>query len=187
MGASMGCLRTYDSYGVLMVGLDGAGSTTILYQMKDDSYIQTLPTLGVNNERLEVSGIIMEVYEIGGAEKVRTLWRSYSKLANGVIFVIDATNSSRFMLARDEIRRLFLGDKTAKSLIVPDLPLLVFLNKQDVPGCVSKAEIEDMLELETLPVRSSRVLECSGKTGERLQEGFRWLAEQLQADKEEDD
>ena len=187
MGAALGCVRHGDSYGVLMVGLDGSGATTALYQMKDEEYIQTLPTLGVNNELLEVEGIFMEVYEIGGAEKVRALWRTYSKLANGVVFVMDATDKNRFILAREEIRRLFLGDKTAKSLIVPDLPLLVLLNKQDVPGCVPTSEIEEMLELQALPVRASKVLECSAKTGENLADGFKWLAKQLQMEKDDGD
>lgn len=165
-----------------MVGLDGAGSTTVLYRLNQHKMVQTVPTLGVNQEVVRVDGVQMEVYEIGGSEKVRSIWRTYSKLAEAVVFVIDATDEGRMHIAKEEIRRLFYGDKNVKSLIVPDIPLLVLLNKQDLPNCCKQVDVERLLDLKSLPVRSYKIMPCSAATGRNLEDGFSWLADQLRSE-----
>lgn len=164
---------------VLLVGLDGTGTTTILYQIKHGQKVETLPTLGCNKELVTVSGMEFELYDVGGLEKVRALWRTYSKEANGVAFVVDASDMRRLPQAAEELKRLFFGDRKKKSLIVPDIPLLVFANKMDVEGALSVEQIEAALDLQDLPVRRYKVLPSVAAEARNLPEGFQWMVAQL--------
>jgi signal recognition particle receptor subunit beta len=164
---------------VLLVGLDGAGTTTMLYRVACGQRMETLPTLGCNKEVVTVSDMRMWLYDVGGSERVRALWRKYSKEANGVAFVVDVSDERRLAVAADELRRLFFGDQRGGSLIVPDIPLLVFCNKMDLEGGLHVDQVEAGLELQELPVRRYKVLPAVATEGRNLNEGFQWMAAQL--------
>lgn len=164
---------------VLLVGLDGSGTTTILYQVKHGKKLETIPTLGMNREIVKVDGMDFELYDVGGLEKVRALWRTYSKEANGVVYVVDSSDPSRLPQAAEELKKLFFGDKKKKSLIVPDIPLLVLANKQDIEGAVGVDRITKDLELHDLPVRNYRVLPTVATEGTNVREGLKWMVDQL--------
>lgn len=164
---------------VLLVGLDGSGTTTILYQLKHGKKLDTIPTLGMNKEAVRVDGMEFELYDVGGLEKVRALWRTYSKEANGVAYVVDSSDASRLPQAAEELKKLFFGDKKKKSLIVPDIPLLVLANKQDMPNAVGIDDVAKDLELHDLPVRNYKVLPTVATNGTNLKEGLQWMVEQL--------
>lgn len=51
---------------VLMLGLDGAGKTTVLYKLKLNETINTIPTLGFNVETVQLSrGVSFTVWDVG--------------------------------------------------------------------------------------------------------------------------
>lgn len=164
---------------VLLVGLDGSGTTTILYQVKHGKKLETIPTLGMNREIVQVDNMSFELYDVGGLEKVRALWRTYSKEANGVAYVVDSSDPSRLPQAAEELKKLFFGDKKKKSLIVPDIPLLVLANKQDLEGAVGIDRITKELELRDLPVRNYKVLPTVATEGNNVHEGLKWMVDQL--------
>lgn len=164
---------------VLLVGLDGSGTTTILYHIKHGKRVETIPTLGLIKENVKFDDLEFELYDVGGLEKVRTLWRTYSKEANGVAYVIDSSDPDRIPQASEELKKLFFGDKKKKSLIVPDIPLLVFANKRDMPGCMSTQHIVEGLELHDLPVRNYKVFPTIAVEGRNLTEGMNWMVQQL--------
>lgn len=64
---------------IVMVGLDSAGKTTILYKMKLGELVQTLPTIGFNIESVEYKNIRFTVWDIGGQDRIRGLWRYMSQ------------------------------------------------------------------------------------------------------------
>ena len=51
---------------VLMLGLDGAGKTTILYSLKLGDVLMTIPTIGFNVEELHFKTIKFMVWDVGG-------------------------------------------------------------------------------------------------------------------------
>jgi hypothetical protein len=57
---------------ILMVGLDAAGKTTILYKLKLGEVVTTIPTIGFNVETVEYKNISFTVWDVGGQDKVRT-------------------------------------------------------------------------------------------------------------------
>jgi len=80
---------------ILMVGLDAAGKTTILYKLKLGEVVTTIPTIGFNVETVEYKNISFTVWDVGGQDKIRPLWRHYYANTQGIIFVIDSNDRDR--------------------------------------------------------------------------------------------
>lgn len=117
-------LSSKEEVRIVMVGLDAAGKTSILYKLKIGHFVTTCPTIGLNVERVEYKNLSFTVMDIGGQEKVRPLWRSYYKGARGLIFVIDSDDQSRMSEAYYELQTLLKEEE------LKDAALLVFANKQ---------------------------------------------------------
>ena len=155
---------------ILMVGLDAAGKTTILYKLKLGEIVTTIPTigtfvdgraplivrsgqlitspLGFNVETVEYKNIQFTVWDVGGQDKIRPLWRHYFQNTQGIIFVVDSNDRDRVVEAREELQRMLNEDELRDAL------LLVFANKQDLPNAMNAAEITDKLGLHSLRQRA---------------------------------
>nr|AGV54289.1 ADP-ribosylation factor [Phaseolus vulgaris] len=129
---------------ILMVGLDAAGKTTILYKLKLGEIVTTIPTIGFNVETVEYKNISFTVWDVGGQDKIRPLWRHYFQNTQGLIFVVDSNDRDRVVEARDELHRMLNEDELREAV------LLVFANKQDLPNAMNAAEITDKLGLHSL-------------------------------------
>ena len=77
MGECCGKRTQDNSIHVLLLGLDGAGKTTILYQLKYNETVKTIPTIGFNVETLEYGDIAITAWDVGGQDKIRVLWKHY--------------------------------------------------------------------------------------------------------------
>lgn len=165
---------------VLVLGLDGAGSTTILYQLVLRKRLQTIPTLGVNHERVAFDGIQLECWDMGGMDKIRPLWLQYSREANGVMFVVDAADRTRWNYAANELSKLF-ATSGGRSSVGANVPLLIFANKQDLPNAGTVQEIEDALKLSSLPAKNVKSYACSAHDRDSLLEGVKWLIDSMKA------
>eukprot|EP01012_Entosiphon_sulcatum_P067892 TRINITY_DN97766_c0_g1_i1.p1 TRINITY_DN97766_c0_g1~~TRINITY_DN97766_c0_g1_i1.p1 ORF type:complete len:185 (+),score=30.07 TRINITY_DN97766_c0_g1_i1:32-586(+) len=160
--------------GILMVGLDAAGKTTILYKLKMGEIITTVPTIGFNVETVEYKNIKFNVWDVGGQDKLRPLWRHYYENATGVIFVVDSNDRERVVKAREELQKLLVEEQLANAI------LLVFANKQDLPNAMPTAELTDKLGLSGLPGSRIWFLQgCCATTGEGLYEGLEWLSNNI--------
>eukprot|EP00386_Alphamonas_edax_P007757 GDKI01025771.1.p1 GENE.GDKI01025771.1~~GDKI01025771.1.p1 ORF type:complete len:185 (-),score=39.72 GDKI01025771.1:27-581(-) len=157
----------------LMVGLDAAGKTTILYKLKLGDVVTTIPTIGFNVEHVSYKNIEFTVWDIGGQDKIRQLWRHYYTDTDLVIFVVDSCDSARFDIASEELHKL-MTEQELKDAIV-----LVYANKQDAPGALSPKEVSDQLRLHDYRARTWFIQPSSGKTGDGLFEGLDWAAETL--------
>jgi len=155
---------------VLMVGLDAAGKTTILYKMKLGEIVTTIPTIGFNVETVEYKNIKFTVWDVGGQDKLRPLWRHYYQNTNGVIFVVDSNDRERVTQAREELTKILQDDE------MRDAALLVFANKQDLPNAMNTAEVTDKLGLHALKQRNWYIQGACATSGEGLYEGLDWLA-----------
>ena len=62
---------------LLMLGLDAAGKTTILYKLKLGQDVTTIPTVGFNVETVTYKNVKFNVWDVGGQDKIRPLWRHY--------------------------------------------------------------------------------------------------------------
>ena len=172
---------------ILMVGLDAAGKTTILYKLKLGEIVTTIPTvrflscfislgaaaasaavacvyaaavpsvcfsffshtcslshnrgwlfrtqIGFNVETVEYKNISFTVWDVGGQDKIRPLWRHYYQNTQGLIFVVDSNDKDRIGEAHDELQRMLAEAELAEAVV------LVFANKQDLPNAMSVAEV----------------------------------------------
>lgn len=183
MGASMSAawntLRGRAELKVLMVGLDAAGKTTILYKMKPGDVICTIPTIGVNIEMAQISSskrvLSMTALDVGGRDKVRPMWVHFARRmeVNALMFVVDCNDDDRIEDAASELHRVADLD------FVRGMPLLIFANKQDLPMSLSPAEVTDKLRLHQLSGRHWRVQASCATSGQGIVEGFQWLSDQL--------
>jgi ADP-ribosylation factor 1/2 len=51
---------------ILMLGLDAAGKTTIVYKLKLGEVLNSIPTIGFNVETVEFKNIKFNVWDVGG-------------------------------------------------------------------------------------------------------------------------
>ena len=109
---------------VVTLGLDGAGKTSILFKLKQDEFVPTIPTIGFNVETLEYKNIKFTVWDVGGQPKLRPLWKHYYLNTQAVVFVIDSSNRDRLDEVHKELGKLI----TEKEL--KDCSILILLNKQ---------------------------------------------------------
>ncbi|CDO55095.1 similar to Saccharomyces cerevisiae YDL137W ARF2 ADP-ribosylation factor [Geotrichum candidum] len=158
---------------ILMVGLDAAGKTTILYKLKLGEIVTTIPTIGFNVETVEYKNISFTVWDVGGQDKIRPLWRHYFQNTQGVIFVVDSNDRDRIGEASNELQRIVNEDELHDALI------LVFANKQDLPNAMNAAEITEKLGLHSLRQRSWYIQSTCATSGEGLYEGLEWLSTNL--------
>merc|ERR1711936_883408 len=159
---------------ILMVGLDAAGKTTILYKLKLGEIVTTIPTIGFNVETVEYKNISFTVWDVGGQDKIRPLWRHYFQNTQGLIFVVDSNDRDRMGEAREELMRMLNEDE------LRDAVLLVFANKQDLPNALSASDVTDKLGLHNLRQRRWHTQSTCATSGDGLYEGLDWLSNQLQ-------
>mmetsp|Transcript_32266 Transcript_32266/g.55773 ORF Transcript_32266/g.55773 Transcript_32266/m.55773 type:complete len:179 (+) Transcript_32266:38-574(+) len=171
MGQSLFGHSKLKEMNVLMVGMDAAGKTTILYKLRPwgKEVKALIPTIGFNIETLEYGMFNFTVWDEGGNRRHPSRLLPYYQATQALIFVIDSVDPDNLGEAVGELQRL-LNDEALR-----DVPLLVWANKSDLPNTMSLAEITDELGLSAIRMRNWNILRCCALTGEGLQEGLEWL------------
>ena len=133
---------------VVTLGLENAGKTSILFRLKQDEFVQSIPTIGLscdvifekeyftslssvrifyagfNVETVEYKNIRFTVWDVGGQPKLRPLWKHYLLNTQAVIYVIDSNDVTQLHEAKNELTRL-LQERELR-----DASLLILANKQ---------------------------------------------------------
>jgi len=157
---------------IVMVGLDAAGKTTVLYKLKLNDVVTTIPTIGFNVEKVEYKNLKMTIWDVGGQDRLRPLWRHYYENTNGVIFVVDCNDRTRMDKARSEVQKM-MEDPNLRNA-----KLVVYANKQDMQGAMSASELTDALELRNLK-QEWWVQPTCAIDGRGLYEGLDWMAKHI--------
>lgn len=127
---------------ILLLGLDSAGKSTVLYKLKFATDITTFPTIGFNVEMIEVKrNVSLTVWDVGGQEKMRALWRWYCENTDGLLYVVDSTDQQRLEDSRREFKRILKNEH------IKHLPVVLLANKQDVPGALTAEDITRMFKV----------------------------------------
>ena len=154
---------------ILMLGLDGAGKTIILYQLKMGETVKTIPTIGFNVETIDYKNFNFTIWDAGGQDKIRPLWKHYYQNTDGLIFVVDSNDRDRIEEAAKELKNL-LAEEDLKGC-----PVLVLANKQDINGALAPGEVCDKLGMGKFKERTWIVQGTSATTGQGLKEGLDWM------------
>lgn len=199
-------------------GLDNAGKTTILKKFNGEDINTISPTLGFNIKTLEHNGYNLNIWDVGGQKSLRSYWRNYFETTDGLIWVVDSADRRRLDDCKKELHQLlqeevqhFHHDWQIDAHLCHHLfqrllgaTLLVFANKQDLPGALTAEEIKEVseillghvwnliysssfahsfqhLELESIKTHHWRIVWCSAVTGENLLQGVDWILEDISA------
>lgn len=179
MAPSTPFLPHFQSLHVVVIGLDSAGKTSLLYRLKLTEYVKTIPTKGFNMEKIKMpvgSGraITFQVWDVGGQEKLRPLWKSYTRRTDGLVFVVDSAEAERLEEAKVELHKI---TRTSEN---QGVPLLVLANKQDLPAALPVCEVEKLLTVHELGANTlHHVQGCSAVDGQGLQMGLEKLYEMI--------
>lgn len=158
---------------LLMLGLDNAGKTTILKKFNGEDIDTISPTLGFNIKTLEHRGFKLNVWDVGGQKSLRSYWRNYFESTDGLIWVVDSADRMRLHDCKKELASLLVEERLAGAT------LLVFANKQDLPGALSAEDIRQALDLDSITTHHWLIQDCSAVTGENLLKGIDWVIDDI--------
>ena len=153
---------------LLFLGLDASGKTSVLYRMMGEVVIMR-PTIGFHVETVTRDNFSVVVWDVGGEDKIRPLWRHYFKGCDGVVFVVDSNDRHRIDESRKELDTILADDE------LRSVPVLIFANKQDLPDAMTVEEVSEALHLGSGTRRLCHVQPSSALRGEGLEEGLTWL------------
>ena len=170
--------RLFEKRGkVVFLGLDNAGKTTLLARLKDDRLSVTQPTWHPHSEELRINNLVLKAFDLGGHSMARTLWGDFCARVNAVVYIIDASDRTRFAESAEELRRL---------LEIPGIermPITVLGNKIDLAGAASEQELSC-----ALGIGGSRGLSrpahielfmCSVVRRLGYKEAFQWISDRI--------
>jgi len=132
---------------IVIIGLDNSGKSTILnLLLKRNVGAVTVPTEGFNAESVNYKGddgkLELTLWDLGGQDKLRGMWKHYFIGVQGVIFVVDATDADRLELCGTELALCMQDESLA------DAPVLVLANKQDQRGAKGDVDVAAKMGLE---------------------------------------
>ena len=157
---------------ILLLGLDAAGKTSVLYKLKLGELVTTIPTIGFNVEEVKYKNLSMTMWDVGGQDKIRRLWSHYYENSDAIVYVIDSNDRDRLSEARDELHKMLDEDQLRNA------SLLVLCNKQDLPSAMSPSAVSEGLGLRALR-RDWYLQACSAVSGDGIFEGLEWLSQTL--------
>lgn len=170
---------------ILFLGLDNAGKTTLLKMLKSEKLGQYEPTEYPNVEEIVIGSLTITTIDMGGHVVARRVWQKYfTDDVTGIVFIVDAANSSRFEEARAELNDVLKSDEVA------NLPVLILGNKIDKNTAVQEEVLKAALgisnqttgkgKIEHKNVRPLEVFMCSIVKGEGYGAGIQWLTQYLE-------
>ncbi|GMR52954.1 hypothetical protein PMAYCL1PPCAC_23149 [Pristionchus mayeri] len=147
-------------YFVVIVGLDNAGKTTFLEQIKG-KFVKNYPmlnpakitsTVGLNIGKVEVDQARLNFWDVGGQEDLRCLWANYLDEASALIYVVDASRPDLLPTVAESFKEVMKVER------VKEVPILVAVNKSELEGAITADQVCDLFDYRTLTV-------CQGSNG----------------------
>ncbi|XP_015454882.1 putative ADP-ribosylation factor-like protein 5C isoform X1 [Pteropus alecto] len=191
---------------VIIVGLDNAGKTTILYQFLMNEVVHTFPTIGSNVEEIVLRKTHFLMWDIGGQEALRSTWNTYysdtevvqrpvrehswagETFAKEKVHHSQSPSAGQFIIlvidSTDRDRLLTTREELYKMLAheaLQDASILIFANKQDMKDSMTTVEISQFLTLSAIKDHPWHIQGCCALTGEGLPAGLQWMQSQATA------
>ena len=165
--------RSRNNFKILLLGMQNSGKTTILYRLSLGQVVKTTPTIGSNVEELIYENVKFQAWDLGGQESTRSVWDVYYMNTDGVIYVIDSQDENNYEESKNQFH------KVIKNSTLKNSTILIYANKQDLPGAKTIEQIIKDYQLDNIRNHSWKIQPSSATRGEGLIEGLKWLSEQL--------
>ena len=146
----------------------------MLYKMKLGDFSHTIPTIGFNVEQVKHKNLMMTLWDVGGQDKIRALWKHYYEGTDALIWIVDSTDEHRLRECRDELHHVLANDGLREAAV------LVYANKQDCANAASTGKLAESLGLRSLPRANEWLIQpASALTGVGVYESLEWLTQAL--------
>ena len=137
------------------------------------------PTTGVRRASFKRLGSTWKVHDLGGRLEGRALWPGYLATADGIIWVIDATDTERL----EEVRAWFMQVQHHPTVASRGTPILVLLNqrsRRDAGDTLTEGLTEKLLGLNSVTGRSPvHILAVNALEGSTVDVGLHWLQSKI--------
>ena len=148
----------------IFCGLDSSGKSTIISFLQEGRFVEHVPTMGKNMSEMEVQGIRLTFFDMGGQSHFRKMWLGEMDDTKCVVFVIDKSDPARYSEAKAELAKILPVIEKKK------IKLLIFANKHDISADVSLSSLIETFELDKLS--NFEIVEISAKTGYGMTDAF---------------
>ena len=165
--------KSRNNFKIIILGMQNAGKTTILYRLSLGQIVKTTPTIGSNVEELTYNNVKFQAWDLGGQESTRSVWDVYYMNTDAVVYVIDSQDDEYFEESKAQFHKL-IHNQTLKNATI-----LIFANKQDLPGAKDVNKLVQDYEFFKIKEHVWHIQPCSALKGEGLVTGIKWLSEQL--------
>ncbi len=165
--------KSRNNFKIIILGIQNAGKTTILYQLSLGQLVKTTPTIGSNVEELTYNNVKFQAWDLGGQESTRSVWDVYYMNTDAVVYVIDSSDDEYLEESKSQFHKL-IAHPTLKNATI-----LIFANKQDLPGAKDMNKLIQEYEFFKIKEHIWHIQACSALKGEGLVTGIKWLSEQL--------
>ncbi|KAJ8299625.1 hypothetical protein KUTeg_023685 [Tegillarca granosa] len=137
---------------ILILGLDGAGKTTILYRLQVGEVVTTIP-----------------IWDLGGQTSIRPYWRCYFSNTDAIIYVVDSMDRDRIGISKSELIAMLEEDELKNAVLV------IFANKQDLDGAMSVTEVANALGLTEIKRHKHQIFKTSALKGTGLDDAMKCI------------
>ncbi|OHT06675.1 ADP-ribosylation factor 1 [Tritrichomonas foetus] len=165
----MGCCCSSDSLILLFCGLTGAGKSTIIGQIEYHSFRVTNPTVSTEISYAIYHDRQVEIWDIPGHQADQ--WMINRKLANGIVFVVDARNRKDIQKFADNALQILNAEDTT------DKPILIYINFAAAEKAISEEEIRTLLKIDTFKNQNILIQSCNAKNGDGIIDGYNRIME----------
>ena len=165
--------KSRNNFKIIILGMQNAGKTTILYRLSLGQLVKTTPTIGSNVEELTHNNVKFQAWDLGGQESTRSVWDVYYMSTDAVVYVIDSQDDENFEESKAQFHKV-ISHPNLKNTII-----LIFANKQDLPGAKDVNKLIEDYEFDKIKNHIWKIQSCSALKGEGLITGIKWLSEQL--------
>jgi small GTP-binding protein len=165
--------KNRNNFKIIILGMQNAGKTTILYRLSLGQLVKTTPTIGSNVEELTYNNVKFQAWDLGGQESTRSVWDVYYMNTDAIVYVIDSIDDEYYEESKTQFHKM-LNNPALKNATI-----LIFANKQDLPGAKTVNKLIEDYGFDKIKSHIWHIQSCSALKGEGLVTGIKWLSEQL--------
>ena len=129
-----------DEIEISIFGIDNAGKTCFLRSLAGNFDFDSVPTVGFGQETFMYDDVKLKVFDLGGSENFRSVWKRYFAEIWGFIYVVDAADPDRFEESKAQLKEM------VEHKMLKNKPLIFVANKQDKPNAVPAEKLKKIFK-----------------------------------------
>eukprot|EP00834_Sanchytrium_tribonematis_P004796 NODE_255_length_11697_cov_0.569495.p7 type:complete len:202 gc:universal NODE_255_length_11697_cov_0.569495:6057-5452(-) len=145
---------------IAIVGIQYSGKSTLVQALGGLPLLPTTPTIAVEFKSINDKHTKIRIADLGGQPRFREIWHKYCHDADGIIFVVDCQDFSKFESAKHELNIL-------KSLAIPTL---LVSSKCDLENGLDEIRLRELLDYS-----GDAFLSTSARNGSNIDEVKQWI------------